>query len=235
MDSDRVFVDERAVNLLRFGHPEHVSAESLTAQRYRALFGPYAVDLLRNAEDDRDPDAAARLGILLTCDGYPAEAHAWLMMAEVGGDVMARALLNAEQAYRRGLAAEFAFEFALQEGNQPWEIIPDPDTAAEVYGLASARCGHAGASYWMAARHHARGDQENAAYWFSQAAHLGHRHAGGKFDQIHEQIWARAQSSVSAEMPFPVEWLNNDRLTTDQDVSDQDVPAPRADVRQDHA
>jgi hypothetical protein len=197
---------------------------SLTAERYLTLFGTHAVDLLNSAEQNRDPDAAARLGILLTCAGCPAEAQAWLWTADRGGDVMARALLNADSAYRLGLAAEFAFELALQEGNQPWEIIPDPDTPAEVYGVASARCNHAGAAYWMAARCLARGDQENAAYWFNLAARRGHRLASSRFNEIHEQLWAHALSQVSGELPIPLDWLVTDPSPTSDGRDPSDTP-----------
>jgi hypothetical protein len=199
---------------------------SLTAARYLALFGVHAVDLLNSAEETCDSDAAARLGVLLTCIGCPAEARAWLEIADRGGDVMARALLNTDGAYRCGLAAEFAFELALQEDRHSGEITPpDPDTPAEVYGAASARCDHAGAAYWMAARHLARGDQENAAYWFNLAARRGHRFARNRFNEIHEQIWAGAASQVSGELPIPLDWLEALASSTSDDCEGE-LPTP---------
>ena len=175
---------------------------SLTAARYHDLFGDHALDLLRSAEAEHDCEAAARLGILLVCTECPVEAHAWLERAAHGGDVMALALLAAPAVFTRGLAVELAYEIALQEADRPWEIIPDAETCAEVYGKAAADRGHPGAAHWLAVRHRARDDLAGAVRWFQQAVSAGHRQAAADLTVLQAQIRAdQHESDLTAEIP----------------------------------
>ncbi|TDD62599.1 hypothetical protein [Actinomadura rubrisoli] len=88
--------------------------QSMAHRRYHDLFGQHGVDLLIAAEHG-DADASCRLGILLLCHEYPAEARAWLVSAANAGDEAAQVLINAAPSRRDQMAAELAYEFTL-----PW-------------------------------------------------------------------------------------------------------------------
>ncbi|MGI8334438.1 hypothetical protein ACRYCC_31185 [Actinomadura scrupuli] len=180
---------------------------ALTAGRYWDLFQhPHVVELLHAAHDRGDPEAAGRLAVLLICAGLSEEAHPWLERAAADGEPLATAMLHAQPAYRRGLAVEFAFELAVLDGSQPWEVTPDPQTPAELYGRVAARCGLPGAAYWLAARHAGRRDVAGAAYWFTHAAEQGHHDATGRFEEIHHDIWAKIDPNAITVEDLSDEW-----------------------------
>jgi hypothetical protein len=170
---------------------------AVIARRYQDWFQhPYVIELLHAAYGRADAEAAGRLAVLLICADQVDEAHLWLEQAAAAGEVIAMALLHARPGYRRGVAVEFAYELAMLEGNRPWEVVPDHETPAELYGRVAARCGHAGATYWLAARHDARHDVNGAAYWYSAAAVQGDVRAEGAFSGIHQSIWARTDPNA---------------------------------------
>jgi hypothetical protein len=173
-----------------------------TARRYWDLFShTHVVELLHTAHDHNDPEAAGRLAVLLICAGLAGEAQQWLEVAAGGSEPLALALLHAEPVYRRGLAVEFAFEIAVLDGSQPGACPP-----AEMYGRVAARCGLPGAAYWLAARHAARRDIAGAAYWFTAAAREGHHHADGRFEEIHQELWAATDPNSITVQRLSDEW-----------------------------
>jgi hypothetical protein len=174
--------------------------DSLTARRYRDLFGEHGVDLLHAADDELDADAACRLGILLACHGSPSEATAWLQRPAAEDNGMALALVGTTESHLPGRAAEFAYELGQDEvgGRQP-EAGRSPDVS-EVYFEAAARAGHVDACYRIAVRRRAAGKDADAVRWFARAARQGHRHAPGGLAEIEQQImWRGAPDMVPAE------------------------------------
>lgn len=177
-------------------------AESLTARRYRDLFGEHGVDLLHAADDELDADAACRLGILLACHGNPSEATAWLQRPAAEDNGMALALVDAGESHLPGKAAEFAYELGQDEaGGRRMRPGRRPDVS-EVYFEAAARAGHVDACYRIAVRRRAAGNDADAVRWFARAARRGHRHAPGGLAEIERQIMWRGAPDV-----VPQEWV----------------------------
>jgi hypothetical protein len=173
--------------------------ESLTARRYRDLFGQHGVDLLHAADDELDIDAACRLGILLACHGNPYEAVAWLQRPAAEDNGMALALVDAEESRLPAKAAEFAYELGQDEPGRPRTRPGPPADVSEVYFEAAARAGHVDACYRIAVRRRAAGNDADAVRWFARAARKGHRHAPGGLAELERQLMWRGAPDVAAE------------------------------------
>lgn len=173
---------------------------AVTARRYWELFGDlHVVELLHSAHDRGDPESAGRLAVLLLCVGLAGEAQQWLEIAAAAGEPLAETLKAADPRYRRGLAVGYAFEIAAQESSST-------GATAEMYGQVAARCGLAGAAYWLAARHADRQDIVGAAYWFTEAAREGHQDAGGRFEEILQKAWKATDPSSITVQRLSDEW-----------------------------
>jgi hypothetical protein len=181
--------------------------EGLTRARYRDLLGRHGVDLLEAAEHG-DADAAGRLGVLFVCALLPGEAQAWLSAAAQAGDTAARCLIHVEPPWRRTIAAEIAYDLALPEaGHSVADVGVDrggnPATCAEVYYRAAADCGHLGAMYRLAVICRTRGTEDEAAYWFNQAADAGHPDAPRQFEEITAEMIREGFSVLHLRGPVP--------------------------------
>ncbi|MFC5750855.1 hypothetical protein [Actinomadura rugatobispora] len=143
------------------GDPE--GTPTLTEQRMLTLFGRHGVRLVRAAESG-DPESCFELGVLLCLEERPQESLAWLMQAESRGHGAATALIESL------VPATAATEHAYLLGRR---ALADGDLqAAQVYLERAARRRHVRAAFELgAALPH---DRDQAVYWFSRAADLGH-------------------------------------------------------------
>jgi hypothetical protein len=143
----------------------NANGPSLSEQRFFAMYGQHGVHLLRHAESRRDHDAEYRLGVLLCIDDRPQESLAWLLRAEAGGHVKARALI--ESPGQRRAALGHAWKLGSQVAATDFET-------ATMYLERAAQGGHAGAAFELGTLHMEREDPERAAAWFAMAADRGH-------------------------------------------------------------
>ncbi|GAA4617359.1 hypothetical protein GCM10023195_77490 [Actinoallomurus liliacearum] len=183
--------------------------QSLTASRYRNLFGQHGVDLLEAAERQHDLDACCRLGLLLICVGCALEGEAWLSIAaRDGDDPIAVALLHTSRTQRDEkapnrleFAAECLYEMAVSEMYRRMKTGDrSPADWIDLYlDIGSRYCRHGDAAYRLAIRDRAHGRDCAAAHWFAMAARKGHPVAPSRFEAIHREIWSRALDE---------DWLN---------------------------
>lgn len=178
--------------------------ESLTASRYRPMFGQHAVDLLKAAEGERgehDAEACCRLGLLLVCVGCVDEGTFWLSVAaHEAQDPVAVAVLNlADDAgkssgvHQLEFAAECLYDMAVGEGYRRMRTRDkSPAEWIDLYLEVAARgAEHKDAAYRLGIRHRAHGRDDEAAYWFRKAARNGHRAAAARLETINQEIMNR--------------------------------------------